>query len=181
MKNESGVFSIRVEKAEDYPKINELLLDAFSGRTDLVPFVKAIRESKNYVPEYSLVAEINGRIIGHVMLSYIGIVDEDKNHKVLSLSPLSVASDMQRQGVGGKLINGVVSLADEDGEPLIILEGSPNYYPKFGFVPVRRHNITMDLPDWASPDAGMVKTLSNDDVSIKGHVVYPPAFHIVGD
>lgn len=178
-KNAPQWFFVRPETPADFEQINTVLLSAFKGRTDLVPFVREIRSSANYMPQYSLLAEEQGRIIGHVMLSYITLKDGDTKHAVLSLSPLSVVADKQRMGVGGRLINEVVALADHAGEPLIVLEGSPKYYPRFGFELASSHGITFTLPGWAPPEAAMVKTLSNDDKSIKGHVVYPPAFHVV--
>lgn len=172
---------IRPETVEDYDRIDELVVTAFEGRTELAPFVRAIRNSPNYVPDYSLVAEQNGRIIGHIMLSYVNLQDGDNEHRVLSLSPLSVIPDMQRKGIGSRLINKVVSLADQNREPLILLEGNPKYYPKFGFIPASSHNITFTLPDWAPPEAAMVRPLSNDDENLKGHLKYPPAFDLVSE
>lgn len=179
--NPTDSLIIRPETAEDYDEIDELVVVAFEGRAELAPFVRAIRSSPNYAPEYSLIAEQDGRIIGHVMLSYVNLQDGNSEHKVLSLSPLSVIPDMQRKGIGSRLINQVITSADNNGEPLILLEGSPAYYPKFGFMPASNHNITFTLPEWAPPEAAMVKPLSNDDANLKGHLKYPPAFDLVSE
>ena len=56
------------------------------------------------------------------------------------------------------------------------LEGSPAYYPRFGFRDARGHGITFDLPDWAPPEAGMVYLLPAYDPAVRGRVDYPPAF-----
>ncbi len=167
---------IRPETEADYSAIDELVTSAFDGRTDLAPFVRAVRASENYHPEYSLVAEVEGRIVGHIMLSNAELEDEGTRHTILTLSPVSVSPDVQKQGIGSKLIYEVLKRADEAGEPLVVLEGSPKYYPRFGFVPAATHNITYTLPEWAAPEAAMVKPLTHDNPALKGHVVYPPAF-----
>jgi putative acetyltransferase len=57
-----------------------------------------------------------------------------------------------------------------------VLEGSPVYYGRFGFEPSADYGIHLPLPDWAPPEAAQVLRLRNYDPSIRGHVVYPPAF-----
>ena len=61
-----------------------------------------------------------------------------------------------------------------------MLEGSPAYYPRFGFVDCRTIGIRIDLPDWAPADAGQAHLLSAYDPAARGLVVYPPAFAAVG-
>ena len=66
--------------------------------------------------------------------------------------------------------------AEALGERLVVVEGSPRYYPRFGFRDCRTLGIRIDLPDWAPPEAGMAYPLSAYDVSVSGRLVYPPAF-----
>jgi putative acetyltransferase len=80
------------------------------------------------------------------------------------------------QGIGSALVRDIAARVDADGHPLIVLEGSPSYYARFGFADARGHGIHIDLPDWAPPEAGQVLRLANDDPAIRGEVVYPPAF-----
>jgi putative acetyltransferase len=70
--------------------------------------------------------------------------------------------------------------ADRLGEQLVLLEGSPAYYPRFGFRDCRPFGIQISLPDWAPPEAAMVFTLSAYDRRTRGRLVYPPAFAVVG-
>jgi putative acetyltransferase len=122
------------------------------------------------------VAELDGRVVGHVMVSDVGLRHDGQERTILSLSPLAVAPDRHGQGIGSALVRDVVARVDADGHPLVVLEGSPTYYGRFGFVDARRHGIHIHLPDWAPPEAGQVLALTNDDPSIAGEVVYPPAF-----
>ena len=69
-----------------------------------------------------------------------------------------------------------LAAAEEMGEPLVMLEGSPRFYPRFGFRDARTIGIAIDLPDWAPPEAGMAYPLSSYDGAMRGRLVYPPAF-----
>ena len=115
------------------------------------------------------------------MLSYVQLADGETRHRVLSLSPLAVAPAVQHQGVGSALVPAALAAAEARGEPLVVLEGSPVYYGRFGFVDCRPFGITIDLPEWAPREAGQVYRLSGYDPAVRGHVVYPPAFALADD
>ena len=110
------------------------------------------------------------------MLHHLDLRDGATTHEVVSLSPVSVRPDVQRRGVGSALIRSAIERADQRGEPLIVLEGSPAYYPRFGFRPARELGITITLPSWAPEDAAMAYPLARYRPEINGHDVYPPAF-----
>jgi putative acetyltransferase len=98
---------------------------------------------------------------------------------IVMLSPLAVSPAVQGRGVGGELVRAATSIADQQGEPLVVLEGSPVYYSRFGFVAAASHGLTLPLPDWAPPAAAQVMLLAAYDAtdeSLRGTVVYPPAF-----
>lgn len=137
--------------------------------------VDSIRESEHFVPQLSLVAEIDGRIVGHVLLSRVFLRGK-ADRMVLSLAPLSVHPDHQNQGVGGKLIAAAASAARELGEDIIVLEGHPGYYPRFGFEPAVPAGIAK--PDPRVPDdAFMVMFLAEAARGTTGKLDYPQAFH----
>jgi putative acetyltransferase len=173
-----AALDIRVESASDEAGIAEVVLQAF-GRESVPELVELIRSSPNYVPDLALVATRGERLVGHTMLSYVDLVDGDARHRVLTLSPLSVVPGSQRRGIGSALVTAAIEKADERREPLIMLEGHPDYYTRFGFRPSRQLGITVPLPDWAPDEAGMVRPLSAYDPSIRGKIVYPPAFDVV--
>ena len=72
-------------------------------------------------------------------------------------------------------------IVDAAGAPLIVLEGDPAYYSRFGFEHSVPLGITMRLPEWASPEAAQVLRLGAYEPSVRGAVVYPPAFDDVAD
>lgn len=163
------------EDPSEFPAIREVVEQAFGSPVE-AELVEMIRESPNYVPELSLVAEEHGRIVGHLMLSYTDLVDGSRTHRVLTLSPIAVVPSAQGKGIGAGLIERALQLADREGQPLVCLEGDPKYYGKSGFTDARESGIEFDLPDWAPRNAGQIYKLRNYDSSVKGKVIYPPAF-----
>ena len=176
MTSTTGAFTIRPERHADAVAIRRVVAGAF-GSTAEADLVDAIRASPGYVPELALVAEADGEVVGHVMISGARLDGDDAvSWPIVMLSPLAVAPSHQGRGVGGALVRAVVGLADERGEPLVVLEGSPTYYARFGFEDARRHGIQLPLPDWAPAEAGQVRRLGRYDATWRGTVVYPPAF-----
>jgi putative acetyltransferase len=159
---------IRAEKPVDFGEIDDVVRAAF-GKQDEVDLVHRVRALDGYVPELALVATDNdGAIVGHVMLSYARLGER----RVLQLAPLAVRPDRQRQGIGDVLTRSALELADERGEPLVLVLGHPEYYPRFGFEPARARGIVSDiegLPD----EPWMVKVLTAYDPSLTGTATFP--------
>jgi putative acetyltransferase len=172
---------IRPETATDAAAIDALQLAAFDD-PQLPPLIAAIRSSDGYLPEVSLVAESPAadgaaELLGHVMVS--GTVlerDDGTSVPVLLLSPLGVAPAHQRSGVGRALMEAVLALADRRTEPLLIVEGIPAYYPRFGFVRARTLGILppLHLGDLDAP--WMARRLPSWTAADRGRVVYPEPF-----
>ncbi len=167
--------TIRAERPDDRETIADVVAAAFGSPAE-ARLVEALRASSSFVPEWSLVAEFHGRVVGHVMVSYVALRDDATEHRIASLSPLAVAPDFQGRGIGSALVHAVTARVDEDGEPLVVLEGSPSYYGRFGFEYSVPRGIHINLPDWAPPEAAQILRLRTYDSSLRGHLVYPPAF-----
>jgi putative acetyltransferase len=169
---------IRTEAVDDHDAIRRVVAAAFGSSVE-ADLVDRIRASPEYIPELALVAEIYGVVIGHVMISGAVIRNDEGKRAISMLSPLAVVPSRQREGIGSVLVRAGITLADARGEPLVILEGSPAYYGRFGFEHSRLHGIEIPLPHWAPPEAAQVVLLSRyrpDDPSLRGTVVYPEAF-----
>jgi putative acetyltransferase len=172
---------IRPERPDDHPAIAQVVADAFGSEAE-ARLVDAIRASDAYLPELALVAELEGAVVGHVMISYVGLEDASgTRHRIASLSPLAVAPAVHRQGIGSTLVRAVTAAADERGEPLVVLEGDPAYYGRFGFEPSVPQGVAITLPSWASPAAAQLLRLREYDAALVGRVVYPPAFDEVAE
>ncbi len=166
---------IRPERPADNAAIRVLVAAAFESETE-ADLVEAIRTSEHYIAEMSLVAELEGELVGHVMISGATLRSRTEERPIVMLAPLAVAPAHQRAGVGSALVRVVTGLADERGEPLVVVEGGPAYYRRFGFEPAYEHGIEITVPDWAPREAGQVLRLSAYDASLTGSVVYPPTF-----
>lgn len=167
---------IRPERADDHAAIRDVVAAAFGSAAE-ADLVERIRASPEYVAEMALVATEDEEVIGHVMIS--GAVIGAERRRIVMLSPLAVDPDHQQQGVGGALVRAATAIADERGEPFVILEGNPAYYSRFGFEHSVPLGISIDLPDWAPSEAGQVLRLASfdpDDATLQGVVTYPAAF-----
>lgn len=150
------------------------MVTAAFGRRAEAELVDKLRESHGFVHQLSLVADRSGVILGHVMFTHVTL-EADPPVQVLALAPVSVFPAFQKRGIGSALISHGLAIADELGEPLVVVLGHPEYYPRFGFVRASTLGITPpweDVPD----DAFMVKPLSAYREDMRGTVRYPPEF-----
>jgi putative acetyltransferase len=166
---------IRPEREADYPVIADVVRAAFAGAPDdVAAFVERIRASEHFVPDLALVAEDSSGLIAHVMLSWVG-VEGGSRSRILNLTPMSVRPDRQRRGVGTRLIRDALGRAEAAGEPVVMVEGIPGYYPRFGFE--QAMPLGFISPDPSIPDeAFLVKRLAGYTPDIAGRIVYPAAF-----
>ena len=124
---------IRHETREDIEAITEVTIAAFknlqvSNQTEQF-IIHELRKSKALT--LSLVAEIGGRVVGHIAFSPIKISDGRENW--FGLGPISVIPDLQKQGIGKSLVNEGLSLLKQLGGQGCALVGDPDYYRQFGF------------------------------------------------
>jgi len=159
---------IRPETPADDDAIRRVVNDAF-GATIEGDLVAAIRASDRFVPDLSLVAVSGDQILGHVISSY---VDVDTT-RVLQVGPLAVVPSHQRQGVGSALMHETIRIADERGEPLLLIEGNPAYYGRFGFTRADEQGIEAP-PEALAAKYFMLRPLDAYDASLRGRAVYPP-------
>jgi putative acetyltransferase len=161
---------IRPETEADRAAIWAVNEQAF-GETVVPKLVEVIRSSDRFVPELSLVAEKDGEIVGHVLLSYVDI--EPGSHRVLQVGPLAVLPAHQRQGLGSALMEEAIRLSDLRSEPLLLIEGNPRYYERFGFTRSDERGIEPP-PAALGPQYFMVRPLAVYNPRLRGQAVYPP-------
>jgi putative acetyltransferase len=162
---------IRPETKADRAEIWKVNEEAFRRAVE-ADLVDVIRASDRFVPELSLVATVEEDIVGHVLLSYVEI--EPGAHPVLQLGPLAVLPSHQRRGVGSALMNEAVRVTDARGEPLILLEGNPRYYERFGFR--RSDESGIEAPVGVDQQYFMVRPLTAYDPALRCRAVYSAAF-----
>lgn len=111
--------------------------------------VDKLRKGDAFIPELSLVAESDGEIVGHLMLTKLVIENEENRYESLGLAPVSVLPEYQNKGIGSKLIRESLEIAKEKGFKSIMVLGHHKYYPRFGFKPASTWGIKapFDVPD----------------------------------
>jgi putative acetyltransferase len=164
---------VRAETPDDHDTIRRIVDEAF-GDTITSAIVDGIRASDRFVPELSLVAVSEGQALGHVISSYVdlGTGQVPDTRRVLQVGPLAVVPSHQRQGIGSALMHETIRVADERGEPLLLIEGNPAYYERFGFTRADEHGIEMP-PESHGPQFFMLRQLRAYDSTLRGRAVYP--------
>src|SRR5205085_9996992 len=81
----------------------------------------------------SLVSEIDGQIVGHILFSDLPIITEDGTTSALALAPMAVLPDFQNEGIGSALVRRGLEVCKDQGHRIVIVLGHPHYYPRFGF------------------------------------------------
>lgn len=168
---------IRQENKNDYEEVYNVIKTAFEtaehsdgNEQDLVV---ALRKSDNFIPELSLVAVMDNKIVGYILFTKIKIGKQEE----LALAPLGVLPEYQKQGIGRTLIQEGNKKAKELGYHYSVVLGSDKYYPKFGYVSAKEYGIVapLDVPD----ENFMAIKLNDTDIEIKGIVQYAKEFGIL--
>src|SRR4051794_35870892 len=121
---------IRPETTADLAAIREVNRIAFGG-DDEARLVDALREG-GYA-RVSLVAEEDGRVVGHILFSALTIVTPRGNVEALALAPMAVVPSHQRKGIGSLLVGEGLRVCRGAGQRIVIVVGHPEFYPRFGF------------------------------------------------
>lgn len=119
---------IRVARQADKPAIQELTTRAF-GQEDEARIIRQLEQDGDALLQ--VVAEMNGRIVGHVMFYLLGVRGR---LSAAGLGPMSVDPWVQKHGVGKQLVNTGLTMMREGGVPIVFVLGHDWFYPKFGFA-----------------------------------------------
>lgn len=167
---------VRLEEERDYRRVEEMTRCAFGYQERIergqigCPYehwmVHELRK-RDGIPALSLVAEVEGHIVGHIICSKAEVRTERLIAPVLNMGPISVLPQYQRKGIGKALITGMLDRAKQLGYGAILFFGRPEYYPQFGFREASVFGITdsegynypsfmgMELvPDYLAPAYG---------------------------
>lgn len=166
---------IRQENEKDHQVVHDVIQSAFENMGEAIgdeqDLVNRLRKSQAFIPELSLVAECEGKVVGHILFTKIKI----GNHPSLALAPVAVIPEFQKRGVGGKLIQEGHRIAKELGYDSVILVGHPSYYPRFGYRPASLWKIT--APFEVSDEAFMAMELKVGGLDgVSGEIEYAKEF-----
>ncbi|WP_167740278.1 GNAT family N-acetyltransferase [Parasedimentitalea huanghaiensis] len=159
---------------ENSGDIEQLYRDAFPDE-DLVPLVKKLLVSGDDV--LSLTATKGGNLVGHAVFTTCGIAveNETSDHRVALLGPVAVLAALQKQGIGGRMIQEGLERLTVAGIAQVFVLGDPSYYSRFGFQEdgfiIPPYPLTEQWrPAWQS------KSLQNDMQVQSGILTVPVAW-----
>ena len=162
--------NIREERPSDVDAIADVTRAAFrdhphSQQTEAF-IIRALRSAGALT--ISLVAEIDGRVVGHVAFSPVEISDGTPDW--YGLGPVSVLPEYQNGGIGHALITEGLSRLKDLGARGCALVGEPDYYARFGF----RNRAALEH-EGVPPEVFLA--LPFDGRVPRGRVTFDPAFH----
>jgi putative acetyltransferase len=165
--------TVRRETTQDVGAVRVINKRAFE-RTEEADIVDALRGVAH--PQVSLVAESDGRVVGHIFLSPVTIESGDSIFDAMGLGPVAVLPELQRKGVGSELVRRGLEECGRLGRQVVVLVGHPHYYPRFGFAPARARGLEIafeGVPD----EAFMVVELAPGALrGVSGTVRFRPEF-----
>ena len=163
--------TVREERPGDIVAICALNSLAF-GQEQEGQIVNALR--RNAAAHLSLVAIVEGKIVGHILYSPATIGGLDG----VALGPMAVHPDFQGKGIGSKLVEEGNARMKKEGCPFVIVLGHADYYPRFGFTPAGNFGISCE---WNVPDdVFMILVLDEARMRcVSGKALYRPEFSTV--
>ena len=122
----------------------------------------------------SVLAELNGEVVGHAVLSELTLRDEPAVRGLLALAPIAVRPVYQRRGIGSALVREAIRQAELAGVTKLFVLGEPSFYGRFGFEPAGPQGYRNDFHDG---DAFQVLTLRTGKRVASGHLDYAAPFN----
>lgn len=164
---------IRAERPGDWEAVHDVEAAAF-GRPAEADLVDRLRQVETAM--ISLVAEVDGHTVGHVLFTPVSVVAGAGRVPAMALGPLAVAPECQKQGIGSALSWAGLDACRAAGHRLVFVLGHPDYYPRFGFEAARPYGIRCEF-EGVPDEAFMVMPLVPDALAgVQGMVMYHPAF-----
>jgi putative acetyltransferase len=164
---------IRPYRDEDEAAVRLVVTEAFTDHGAVV--ARLVDDLRATHGRAELVAETDGEVVGHVLLSRSWVDARRELVEVLVLSPLSVAPAHQGRGLGTELVAAAVDAARALRAPAIFLEGSPDYYSSRGFEPATARGFAPPSVRIPEP-AFQVAVLDDHEGWMTGALVYCEPF-----
>lgn len=165
--------TIRPEEPSDRGAVYRVNRLAFGGE-DEAALVDNLRAGG--FAKVSLVAELDGEIVGHVLFSTLPILAERRIVQSVALAPVAVAPEHQRKGIGSALVRAGLAACRDRGERIAVVLGHADYYPRFGFSAQLAEPLSSPF---SGKDSWMAAELVPGALyGVRGWVQYPPPFGI---
>ena len=147
------MITIRPEEPKDHSAVRALNLAAFEDGPE-AELVDTLRASCR--DHLSLVAEEEGRIVGHILFTPVALESPEGTAEGMGLAPMAVLPDRQREGIGSALVSRGLEMLVEWSTPFVVVLGHPEYYPRFGFELASRRGLRSQW-DGVPDEAFMVR------------------------
>jgi putative acetyltransferase len=121
---------VRLEQSGDAAAIDHVLRSAFTTDQEAV-LVDRLRHHQRL--RLSLIAEIDGVIVGHIAFSQVTIAGSVASSTGFGLAPLAIVPELQRRGLGARLVGEGLCACEHLGVGFVVVLGAPEYYHRFGF------------------------------------------------
>lgn len=163
--------TIRPETVADHEAVRHVNRLVF-GQDDEARIVDALRAGG--YSRVSLVAEVKGTVIGHILFSDLPILTDSGTVSAVSLAPMAVLPEFQRKRIGSALVEKGLEACRAQGHRIVVVLGHPEFYPRFGF------SAKLGEP-LSSPFGGRESWMALELVpgalsGVTGWVRYPPPF-----
>lgn len=173
--------TIRQEQPTDYDEVFSVIEAAFKNEkfSDHAEqfLVIRLRNSDAFIPELSLAAEVNNKVVGHILLTRLKIKNDRTETDSLALAPLSVHPDFQRKGIGAMLITEAHRRARNLGFKSVVVLGHAEYYARFGYQRADKFGIELKF-DAPQENRMVLELVKNGLKGVYGEVIYPKEFMI---
>jgi predicted N-acetyltransferase YhbS len=166
---------IRQEEVEDINEVYHVVQKAFKEADysdhDEHNLINRLRNSTKFIPELSLIAEYENKIVGYILFTEIIV----GNQTLIALAPVAVLPEMQSKGIGKLLIIEGHRIATQLGYKGSVVLGHAEYYPKFGYKKASQYGI--EAPFDVADDNFMAIELMDGGLSdVRGVVEYAKEF-----
>lgn len=166
---------VREELPADREVIREINRQAFGGNAES-RLVDQLRADGDIV--LSLVAEIDGEVVGHILFSTLKAETEGGSIKAVALAPMAVMPEFQERGIGSAMIERGLALCRERGYTVVVVLGHPDYYPRFGFSQAKAAVLKSPYSELGAPYMAL-ELVPGALEGVKGTLEYPAAFAAV--
>lgn len=168
---------IRLERQDDYTEVENMVRNSFWNIYRPGAFehfiVHSLREDESFISNLAYVLESDNEIIGHINYSKGKIQYCDGIEDAVVLGPVAIDEDYQNQGLGTRLIEYTLKLAEDYGYVFVI--GDENYYSRFGFESASKYNIYLDGTDLNDENPFfMIKIFDEDAISNELGIFHNP-------
>ena len=163
---------IREAAGDDLDNVLHVERLAF-GHDQEAELVRDLLSDKSAEPLLSLLAFEGDQAVGHILFTSAALAGTQDDVTIMLLAPLAIVPEMQKQGIGGKLVREGLRRLKKSGVDLVFVLGHPEYYPRYGFSPAGDlgFEAPYPIPDECA-DAWMVQALRPDIIgSVRGKVV----------